>query len=178
MPKSSRIDELSLWISNASVSELLLERERKFDLETGGILLGYRIFQGASEHWVITKVIGPGKNAVHRKRSYIPDYEYHEKTSIEHFHETLGGEYYLGDWHTHPNASPCLSWRDNRTLLRNSKHAIHTEQRSLMLIIGGLLEEPTFLGHIGNALNVKFGIFATPVTVRRSEHYDGWIKFL
>ncbi|MAC33239.1 MULTISPECIES: Mov34/MPN/PAD-1 family protein [Idiomarina] len=176
MPKPLGIVGINLWLSAFAIDEMLLERKRTFALETGGILLGYRCIQGTCEHWVVTKVVGPGENAAHHGRSFLPDCDYHEQKAIEHFDETNGDEYYLGDWHTHPNSSSYTSWRDKITIYRNARRATHTEQRSLMVIIGGPLENPQFFGHIGNTLDVYLGLFAKPATVISSKFYGDWLQ--
>lgn len=131
-----------------------MQRAEYFPLETGGILLGYRRLIINVDHWVITAVTGPGPNAKHHRFRFIPDDDYHRKKAVNHFESQGGSEYYLGDWHTHPDGSPDSSWTDRKTLYKNARRAKHTNYRSLMLIIGGDIDFPLYAVHIGDKTSV------------------------
>ena len=138
-----------VWVAASAREAVLAERAEHFPLETGGILLGYRRLEENVEHWVITAVTGPGRGAKHRRNRFTPDHDYHRKEAEKHFSAQKGTEYYLGDWHTHPDGAPDCSWIDRRTLFKNACRAGHTADRSLMLIVGGGIEEPSYGAHIG-----------------------------
>ena len=88
--------------------------------ETGGVLMGY--WAAPYTEVVITDAIGPGRNAVHYEKSFIPDSEYQESEIARVYRESDRVSTYLGDWHTHPFGSSYLSYRDKRTLRRIAKH--------------------------------------------------------
>ncbi|GAB6263217.1 Mov34/MPN/PAD-1 family protein [Photobacterium sp. R1] len=176
---SHQLKEIKVWIRNDTYTKMLLERADKFDFETGGILLGYRDTSEGVEHWVVTAVVGPGHTAKHGKFTYTPDYEYHIEEAERHFNESQGKEYYIGDWHTHPNASPRTSWLDRITILRNAKRAIHTSYRSLMIIIGGHLTSPKTVSYIGSSSQTYIGLAAKPIALKLDSKYTNvdWLLF-
>ena len=102
-------------------------------LETGGILMGY---WGGNNEVIITSVIGPGPKAIHLKRSFIPDNEYHIQEISKHYSSSGRTETYLGDWHTHPKASAYLSNRDKDTLVAIANYKQARLQKPLMMILG------------------------------------------
>ncbi|EOV0118948.1 Mov34/MPN/PAD-1 family protein [Vibrio diabolicus] len=173
------IKAIKVWIQNDTYTKMLSERAEKFDYETGGILLGYRNCTEETEHWVVTNAVGPGHSAKHGKFIFTPDYEYHVEEAERHFNDTLGKEYYLGDWHTHPNASPRASWLDRVTILRNAKRANHTNNRSLMIIIGGQLTSNETISYIGSERQTYIGLVAKPIALKlasKSTNND-WLLF-
>lgn len=92
------------------------EAEDKYPLETGGAFMGY---WADRETAVIRTMIGPGPNADHRRRSFQPDETWQQREIANHYAVSGRRETYLGDWHTHPNASSgALSWVDRRALRR------------------------------------------------------------
>lgn len=177
---SHLIKTTKVWIRNETYINMLLERADKFDSETGGIFLGYRNISEAIEHWVITDVVGPGLSAKHGKFTFTPDYQYHNEESKRHFKNTKGKEYYIGDWHTHPNASPRMSWLDKITILRNAKRANHTDNRSLMMIIGGQLVSHNTVSYIGSVDHTYIGLAAKPITLKLATNIANgdWLVFL
>jgi integrative and conjugative element protein (TIGR02256 family) len=123
------------WISEASVADMLAEAERMSPLETGGALVGYWVTP--HDEVVVTHATGPGPNAVHGPRGFLPDDEFQEGEIARVYRESGRLYTYLGDWHTHPGASSYLSWRDKRTL---RKVAVCPDARApipLMAVFGG-----------------------------------------
>ncbi|MFY0678101.1 MAG: Mov34/MPN/PAD-1 family protein [Neptuniibacter sp.] len=138
-----------VWFSQAVRKKLLKERQRLFDNETGGLLLGYIVEVEGERNWVVTDVSTAGPNAEHEHYHYTPDYKYDAEYATNHYSVTSGTEYYLGDWHTHPKGSTHASWSDRSTLFRNAKRATHTSHSSLMLIIGGAISSPEWATYKG-----------------------------
>lgn len=130
----------TLWIQESVRADLLRYRTAVFPLETGGILLGYATEDNDTRHWVVTEAIGPGDLAKHGQCRFTPDDDHHISEAKSHYRETGGHEYYLGDWHTHPNGSCRPSVLDRVTLYRNARRADHLGFFSLMLIIGGEID--------------------------------------
>lgn len=124
-----------IWLSDSALSFMTLEAGTKAPLETGGVLLGYWV---TPQEVVITRCIGPGPNAVRRRASYHPDYDYQE-AEIEHaFRVSDGADSYLGDWHTHPGAKTAhLSWKDKRTIRRIAEAPEAQAPTPLMLVLCG-----------------------------------------
>jgi integrative and conjugative element protein (TIGR02256 family) len=101
-------------------------------LETGGVLLGVT---AAGDLW-IEAVIGPGPAARHGQTWFVPDAAYQQERVAELYEASGRRVAYLGDWHTHPGATPALSWRDCRTLRRISRTAAARQPHPVMLILG------------------------------------------
>jgi integrative and conjugative element protein (TIGR02256 family) len=122
------------WISNTSVDILLSEADRTFPLESGGILMGYV----AEEELVISEIIGPGPDAIHRAYSFTPDYAYQEFEAARSYEESGRKWTYLGDWHSHPRQKwPNLSAKDIQTLHRIARSKKARLATPLMLISSG-----------------------------------------
>ena len=68
---------------------------------------------------VIAAVIGPGPDARHERHNFEPDQDWQLDQIAQHYEASGRRETYLGDWHSHPNASvDTLSWTDRRVLRR------------------------------------------------------------
>ena len=89
------------------------EADSRHPLETGGILIGLNLPNGAS---VVSHVVGPGPNAVHHRDGFVPDHDFQDEELARIYVETGRKVHYLGDWHTHPDAPPFLSGIDRKTL--------------------------------------------------------------
>jgi integrative and conjugative element protein (TIGR02256 family) len=133
-----------IWISDAAFYELIVEADRTYPLETGGVLVGYFADNGEP---VIGAVVGPGPDAVHRPTRFLPDHSWQCGQLDELFARSSGALAYIGDWHTHPNGSPQMSWLDKRTLRRIAKHTPALIQKPLMLIGGGRPANWLWNGH-------------------------------
>jgi integrative and conjugative element protein (TIGR02256 family) len=111
------------------------EASTAFPLETGGTFMGWRMDDLAL---VVTAVIGPGPNAEHGKHHFQPDQEWQLKRIAEHYEDTGRRETYLGDWHSHPNASLGILSRSDRRVLRRVAAAPSARcPRPLMLLLAG-----------------------------------------
>lgn len=126
-----------VWISQCALAQLTDEANRTYPLETGGVLVGYR----SEDHSVVVSdVLGPGPEARHRRHRFEPDHNWQCAQLDRIFQETEGQSVYLGDWHTHPDGVPEMSWLDRRTL---RGIAMHTEAKvayPVMLIGAGSLQ--------------------------------------
>jgi integrative and conjugative element protein (TIGR02256 family) len=127
------------WISSGSFNELQDEGDRNYRNETGGVLIGY----WADQHnVVITAIIGPGPDAVHRRYSYEHDHVWEAEQIAVEYERSGRAHVYIGDWHTHPDASSGrLSGTDKRALrqvLNSSEARLH---ETLMLVLFGRRQE-------------------------------------
>lgn len=111
-----------------------LEADDKAPLETGGMLIGYCSADDADV--VVTDMVGPGPNAIHRKSSFVPDYAYHREEIRRIYDESRGMLTYLGDWHSHPDALPYLSADDKRALRNIAFFRENYIDRPIMLVLG------------------------------------------
>jgi integrative and conjugative element protein (TIGR02256 family) len=124
-----------VWIPEKVFDQMKTEANRLFPCETGGVLIGY--WTEDNSEVVVTRAIGPGPKAIHRRYSFIPDAEYHEKEIARYYKESGRLHTYLGDWHTHPQSIPYPSRKDRRTLKRIATHAEARADVPLMAILGG-----------------------------------------
>jgi integrative and conjugative element protein (TIGR02256 family) len=122
------------WINQAVMQSLIAEADRAYPLETGGILVGYVAENGEP---VVRDVIGPGPHAIHRRRRFTPDHQWQCKQLDELYDQSSGLLVYLGDWHTHPDGVPWMSWLDQRTLKKIATHSKARLAQPLMVIGGG-----------------------------------------
>ena len=121
------------WLNRAAYAFLIGEANRAFPNETGGVLVGYRAENG---DLVINRAIGPGPRAVHSAKRFFPDHEWQCEQLDKLYIKSPQDLMYVGDWHTHPNGVPELSWLDRRTL---RGIAMYTEACTLspIMMIGG-----------------------------------------
>ncbi len=123
------------WFSEPVVKEMLLEAERLFPLETGGVMMGY--WSKSKDGVVICHATGPGPRAVHTEHAFIPDYDYQE-SEIGHLYKDSGRIHtYLGDWHTHPREAVYLSPKDERALRKVAGFREARAPVPIMAILGG-----------------------------------------
>jgi integrative and conjugative element protein (TIGR02256 family) len=130
------------WIPEAVLKQMVIEAERVFPLEAGGVLVGY---WGESDEVVITNTTGSGPRAIHRRYDFSPDAEYQEAEIARFYEESGGAHTYLGDWHTHPRGGTYLSQRDVRTLRKISTFADARAPMPIMAVLAGG-EPKWFLG--------------------------------
>src|SRR3546814_378391 len=133
-----------LWISNVALGAMVAEADRKFPLETGGILVGYFAENGDP---VVCAAIGPGPHAIHWRKRFTPDHAWQCTQLDEIYEQSSGSNTYLGDWHTHPNGVPQMSWLDRRTLNSIAKHPQTGITNPVMLIGGGMPKQWQWVGH-------------------------------
>ncbi len=133
-----------LWISSGAYQAMVEEANRCYPLETGGVLVGY--FAPGGEP-VVYAVVGPGPAAVHKRTRFTPDHSWQCNELDILFEGSAGLWTYMGDWHTHPDGIPQMSWLDRRTLQSIAKHADAKTPRPIMVIGGGNEQGWTWLGH-------------------------------
>ncbi|MDA8118696.1 MAG: Mov34/MPN/PAD-1 family protein [Gammaproteobacteria bacterium] len=129
---SELVDEL-LWLPEPLQQEqILTDIATHHPNETGGMLLGY--VNGNQR--VVTALIGAGPNAEHEQYRMLPDNGYQQAMLREHFENTNGRESFLGEWHSHPESAPIMSWTDRRTLHRVTTRGKHLPALPVMMIAG------------------------------------------
>ena len=124
------------WLDEDVVREIVAETAEWWPLETGGMLVGYAA-DGLARDLVITDVIGPGPDAVHKKSRFEPDTVWQQVELERLYFESERTWTYLGDWHSHPNGGCYLSFTDWTTLLRISLHRDARARRPAMLVSAG-----------------------------------------
>jgi integrative and conjugative element protein (TIGR02256 family) len=84
---------------------------------------------------VITAGIGPGPNAIHRAKSFVPDQLFQEEAIAECYRRSNRVEAYLGDWHSHLSGKGHPSSIDVGTMIRVARSSEARAKRPLMAII-------------------------------------------
>jgi integrative and conjugative element protein (TIGR02256 family) len=123
------------WVLRTVLERMRREADDKFPLETGGLLIGYRSADDADV--VVTDIVGPGPNAIHRATRYVPDYAYHRQEMSRIFNTSNGMATYLGDWHSHPGSRPHLSACDRRALRNIARFPENYIAWPIMVVLGG-----------------------------------------
>lgn len=131
MPSES--DPPIVWVPESVQSDFSSLGDTHYPLETGGIVLGY-VSDGS---YVVTAITDPGPKAVHSRSNYTPDNTHDRAVIIKHFENTRGNDTYLGDWHTHPDASSAMSSMDRRTLRRIADKTKDLTVLPIMMIVSG-----------------------------------------
>jgi integrative and conjugative element protein (TIGR02256 family) len=123
------------WISADISRALIKEADRCYPLETGGVLIGYRV---EPDTVVVTASFGPGPASVHDRYSYRHDHEWEALEIASHYELSARSEIYIGDWHTHPDASSGdLSVTDRSSLRRVIKSREARLSRPVMSVLFG-----------------------------------------
>jgi integrative and conjugative element protein (TIGR02256 family) len=123
------------WISQTSLEVMIDEACRASPNETGGILLGY--WDTSGDQVVITEVTQPGPRAHHDIAGFVPDDDFQEREIERVYAESGRRHVYLGDWHTHPNGTGLLSWKDKKTLRAIASYAPARAITPLMAVLAG-----------------------------------------
>jgi integrative and conjugative element protein (TIGR02256 family) len=122
------------WIARIAIEAMFSEADRSYPFEIGGALIGY--WAAPYTEVVITRAVGPGPRALHKRFAFAADYEFHD-LEIARIYEASGRlQTYLGDWHSHPASLVYLSGLDRHTLKRIASYAPARATVPLMAILG------------------------------------------
>ena len=87
---------------------------------------------------VVTRAVGPGRDAAHRKKSFVPHHAFHVAEIAGHYERSAGIEAYLGDWHTHPGATiGTPSSKDRFAVKRIAADPEARAPKALTMIVAG-----------------------------------------
>ncbi|MBU5593841.1 Mov34/MPN/PAD-1 family protein [Amphibacillus sp. MSJ-3] len=101
---------LSIEVRDGVVNQLshFIQREAK-SLESGGILMGKRLYSGDI---IITDITTPQKGDIRKRMYFKKKTKIHQKISDDIWAESKGRITYVGEWHTHPENIPTPSFVD------------------------------------------------------------------
>lgn len=146
---------------------MVAEADRAYPNETGGVLVGYWARLGREV--IITHAVGPGPNAVHVPKRFVPDAEYQEREIARLYSWSGRRQTYLGDWHTHPNTvMGKLSRQDRRTLRQIVCDPAARAPFALMCILAGRPDAWNYhvwSGHIARLAHISIGLKVEPSKV-------------
>jgi integrative and conjugative element protein (TIGR02256 family) len=105
-----------VWLPSHIQHGWIEEAKRYYPLETGGTIMGYWSDDRTA---VVTASIDAGPTAIRTRHNFEPDQEWQLKEIAKTYYASGRRETYLGDWHTHPDASTGRpSFTDRRVLRR------------------------------------------------------------
>jgi integrative and conjugative element protein (TIGR02256 family) len=123
-------------IPGVLLHKLISFARNSYPQETGGTLVGHYSDDHTKAH--VTEVLEAKKGARRSLRSFFRPSDKEDNQLKQIYKKTRGKIHYLGEWHSHPKASPLPSYRDETTmkqLVRDLKVAADTP---LLLIVGGV----------------------------------------
>jgi len=145
---------LGVILPNNIRSQLLSLCEDFYPLETGGIIIGN---YSSDLTWAkITRIIGPQQHSKHKRSSFFRS-NYGIKSILDE--EWALGNYYLGEWHYHPDFSSSPSHRDIRQMRAFSKNRKLNCPEPVLLIIGGKKDNWSINVNVISKHIVPLGVF-------------------
>jgi integrative and conjugative element protein (TIGR02256 family) len=127
--------EVTVWMSFSLLEALIDEADHRYPLETGGALVGY--WSNAATA-VVTQFVGPGPASDHRRYSYQHDHVWEASQIARYYHQSGRSQVYVGDWHTHPDASSGdLSGTDRHAIRRVIKSREARAAHPMMMVLFG-----------------------------------------
>lgn len=116
---------------------------KSYPRETGGIIIGN--YSNDLKMANINKALGPPQKSIHQRSRFI-----RSGIGIKQIldFEWEMGNYYLGEWHYHPNASPTPSYPDIKQMMLFSHDKSLNCPEPILLIIGGTKERWLLSAHI------------------------------
>jgi integrative and conjugative element protein (TIGR02256 family) len=122
-------------IGGDTLGQCRAELSNFYPLESGGIFFG-----SVSEHGnrIIEGIIGPGPGATRTRYALEVDHEWQNERLASIFRSSNGQLSYLGDWHSHPQASiGDLSRTDMRVLKKLAACETLTPEPVMAIFFGG-----------------------------------------
>ncbi len=113
------------------LKEIIFQCAEQEEKETGGVLLG-RVVKNT---FIVTKVSGPGLNAIHEPLYFRADNNFIDMFIDLEFANSEGKIIYLGEWHTHPQVNPYPSQLD---LFSLDEITYSANSPKILLIIGAI----------------------------------------
>lgn len=136
-PVCQRLEAKKVYTTREVYDLMKQESADSKDVETGGVLIGYREGPG---RYVIIKATGPGPKAIRTKTRFEKDEEYCQKELIDAFSQLAEKGLYLGEWHYHPVGSNEPSGLDIRSLTEIAAQSNYRIDRPIMIIMSPNLE--------------------------------------
>lgn len=131
------LEQKNVTILNSQYKLMKQESENNPNMETGGILIGYR---EASGKYNIIRVTGPGPNAVKTPTLFEKDEVYCQK-ELEKSLEEIGDKgLYIGEWHYHPTGSNQPSGQDIKSLTEIANQKQYKIDKPIMVILSKAFE--------------------------------------
>lgn len=132
-----KLEDKKIHILNEVLDFMKHESVESLEIETGGVLIGYRC---AGNEYVILKASKPGPNAIRTKTRFEKDEEYCQKVLRDSFEELGEKGLYLGEWHFHPSGGNEPSGLDIKSLTEIAAQDNYRIDKPIMIILSPKLE--------------------------------------
>jgi len=132
-----KLEDIKVTIVAEAYKFMKKESSDSKDIETGGVLIGYR---GSGGQYIILRATGPGPKAVRTKMLFEKDEEYCQKELEKAFEELSDKGLYLGEWHYHPLGSNKPSGLDIKSLTAIAVQDSYRIDKPVMIIFSPSLE--------------------------------------
>jgi len=129
----NRLGRYTVSLSESTAKNMLSWCKKASGMETGGIILGrYSDDLKCAE---ISRVLGPASDSSSGRTWFIRGIR--GLNRLLHMLWTLRKDYYLGEWHYHPNASPKPSLIDIAQLKVIARSESYNCPEPILIIFGG-----------------------------------------
>lgn len=136
-PVCQKLEGKKIFVNKHSFDFMRGEAAASGEIETGGILIGYREDKG---QYIIERATGPGPNAVRTGTWFEKDIEYCQARLNEALSDLGERGLYLGEWHYHPAGENKPSGRDIKSLTEIAEQDNYRIDKPIMLILSPTLE--------------------------------------
>jgi integrative and conjugative element protein (TIGR02256 family) len=136
-PTCQTLEEKKVLMLREAYESAKKESSASKDIETGGILLGYRTTDGK---YVILRTTGPGPKAVRTATWFEKDTEYCQEQIEKTFAELGDRGLYLGEWHYHAIGGNSPSGTDIKSLTEIAEQENYRIDKPVMIILSPALE--------------------------------------
>lgn len=121
----------AVTLSEEVINSIKTELEKAKKFETGGILIGKYSKDHSLAH--ISRATGPGSNFRLKRLTFKRGIK-GLQTEIDKAQER--GEYYLGEWHSHPKNAPTPSYQDIQQMITIAQSKGYNCPEPILLIAG------------------------------------------
>jgi len=121
-----------IFIENDAYTNLLIMKKESCQFETGGILIGY--YDEECQNAIIKECTSPPEDSEARRNYFFRGIKGLKCLLKERWEKKR--EYYLGEWHLHPNASPIPSITDVAQMKKIEHDPQFNCKEPILLILG------------------------------------------
>lgn len=151
------LEEKEIFVREDAYAIMKRESSNSKDIETGGILIGYRTPHGK---YVVRKGTGPGPKAVRTRTRFQRDVEYCQIEIDRAAAEDGPQGQYVGEWHYHAVDNNTPSGVDIKSLKEIAEQDNYLVEHPVMVIFSGSLEcAITIHDKTGRCVKLPLNIF-------------------
>lgn len=132
-----KLEEKKIFITKETYDFIKQESADSKDIETGGVLIGYRRNDGV---YLVLRATKPGPKAKRTQTGFEKDEEYCQEAVLAAYNERGDKGLYLGEWHYHPRGSNKPSGLDIKSLTEIAFQENYRIDKPVMIILSPSLE--------------------------------------